>query len=94
MIDVASRYDIQPHHLLEWRRLAREGKLLLSELSEPMPEPVFAPLVIEPLTDNSLPPSKEKDSLIEIAFCDVVVRLDAPVPAKRIAEIVRSIGAA
>ena len=90
---VARRYDIQPNHLSEWRRLAREGKVVLPALSEPHSEPVFASLVIDPFTHNSALAAQVTDSRIEIAFGDVVVRLDAHIPAQRIGEIVRSIGA-
>lgn len=90
--EVARRYDMQPNHLSEWRRLAREGKLVLPALPEP--EPAFAPMVIEPLTGSSEPPGDATSSPIEISVGDVVVRLDATAPAKRIAEIVCAIGAA
>lgn len=89
--EVARRYDMQPNHLSEWRRLVREGKLVLPALPEP--EPTFAPMVIEPLTDSAEPVVEATGSPIEIVVGDVVIRMDEAVPAKRIAEIVRAIGA-
>ena len=89
--EVARRIDMQPNHLSEWRRLAREGKLVLPALPEP--DSAFAPMVIEPLTDSAEPAVEAAGSLIEIVVGDVVIRLDRAAPAKRIAEIVRAIGA-
>lgn len=89
--EVARRYDMQPNHLSEWRRQAREGKLVLPALPEP--EPAFAPMVIEPLTDSPEPLEAATGSPIEIVIGDVVIRLDEAVPAKRIAEIAHALNA-
>ena len=63
--DVATRYDILPHHLSDWRRHARQGRLALpGELMDPLTtaqssalaEPAFVPLSILPdPVDQSLP---------------------------------------
>ena len=86
---VARRYDIRPNHLSEWRRLAREGKLVLPAL----PEPSFAPMVIEPLTDCAEPVGEAPGGPVEIVVADVVIRLDRAAPAKRIAEIAHALNA-
>lgn len=84
--EVARRYDMRPNHLSEWRRRAREGKLVLPALPEP--EPGFAPMVIEELTDRTVGVG---DTTVEIVCGDVVIRLDGATPAARIAEIVRAL---
>ena len=81
----ARRYNIQPNHLSEWRRQAREGKLVLPAL----PEPVFTPMVVKPLINSAGPSDDATSSRIEISVDDVVVRVDATAPAKRIAQVVR-----
>jgi transposase len=86
--DVASRYDLRPNHLSEWRRRAREGKLVLPALPEP--EPAFAPMVIEELIDRTV---EGGGATLEIVCGDVVIRLGAQTPATRIAEIVRALSA-
>jgi len=86
--DVAERYGLRPNHLSAWRRLARDGKLVL-----PAPaveaDPVFTPMLVDPIAepeDRSLP-----TAAIEIVHLNVVVRLGANTPAQRIAEIARAL---
>ena len=90
--DVAARYDVRANHLSSWRRLAKEGKLVLPALPElePEPEPVFAPMVVEESTDRTVVAG---NATLEVVRGDVVIRLDAETPAARIAEIVRALGA-
>ena len=65
VVDVAARYDILPHHLSDWRRHARQGRLALpSDLMDGLTtspslavaEPAFVPLSILPdPVDQPLP---------------------------------------
>ena len=65
VVDVAARHDILPHHLSDWRRHARQGRLALpSDLmdglttspSAAVAEPAFVPLSILPdPVDQPLP---------------------------------------
>ena len=88
--EVARRYDLRPNHLSAWRRMARNGDLVLPA---PVAEAEFAPLVVfdvEPAqsigdTETALP-------AIEVMAGAVSVRLDGATPAGRIAEIVRALG--
>ena len=86
--DVAARYDVRANHLSSWRRLAREGKLVLPALPEP--EPAFVPMVVEELTERTVAAG---GATLEVVCGDVVIRLDTATPAARIAEIVRALDA-
>lgn len=86
---VATRYGLRPNHLSEWRRQAREGKLVLPNLDEV----VFAPLVVtEPEVSRQI--SSEAPSALEtidLIKGDVTVRLSATTSAQRIAELVAAL---
>ncbi len=88
--DVARKYDMRPNHLSGWRRLAKDGELVLPA---PEPDAGFAPLVLFDV--ESPPPTEDTEpttSVIEIMAGPVAVRLDSATPAGRIADIVRALG--
>ncbi len=88
--DVARKYDLRPNHLSAWRRMAKDGDLVLPA---PDAEAEFAPLVV---FDVETPPTAEEavpvTFTVEIMAGSVSVRLDGATPAGRIAEIVRALG--
>jgi len=85
---VARRYDLRPNHLSEWRRQAREGKLVLPAVPEDMK---FAPLVLQEENRVDVP---DCGGTLDVIRGEVTVRLDATTPAGRIAEIVHVLNAA
>lgn len=88
--DVARKYDMRANHLSSWRRMAKDGELVLPASH---PEAEFAPLVV--FDDEPPRPLEELEpatSMLEIIAGSVAVRLDGTTPAARIAEIVRALG--
>ena len=83
---VARRYDVHETQLSCWRRLAREGGLVL-----PAAEVAFAPLVVE-AEESSV--AGAAGARLEVVLDRVTVRLDAGTPAGRLAEIVSALNAA
>lgn len=91
--EVARRHGLSPQAVTTWRRLARQGKLVLpaGEAAD------FAPIVVndvapaagpgsrEPMTDQNGP----RRVLIEIEADGVIVRLPEDAAPARIADIVR-----
>jgi len=89
---VADRYGLRSNRLSEWRRLAKDGKLVLPASEGP---PGFAPLVLCDDGHPDAPPEATSTAgapLIEITVGEVMIRLDAGTSAARIAEIVRAVG--
>ena len=87
---VADRYGLRANRVSEWRRLAKDGKLILPAAAAPSG---FAPLMLcdeEPSAPSSA--GGGGAPLIEIAVGTVMIRLDAGTPTARIAEIVRAVG--
>lgn len=89
---VAARYDIQPNQLTSWRRMAKDGALVLP--ADERDEAVFAPLVVCDTQDAApVPPTDTAGGDVRIAVGDVTLHLDADTPAVRLAEIIRALEA-
>lgn len=87
--EVARRYDMKPNHLSAWRRLAREGKLVLPA---PSTEPEFAMLAVEAAPEPELagdraPANAVEAERIEIVAGSIIVRVAGTTDARRVAEI-------
>jgi transposase len=80
--EVALRVGMRPNHLSEWRRMARERKLVLPGLSGTAFVPVE--VIQEPtsVADPTLP-----QQTLDLIKGDITIRLDAGTPTLRIAEI-------
>ncbi len=82
---VARRYDLRPNHLSDWRRKAREGLLVLPAAEAGVD---FAPLVVRAEGGGI---AEASGARVEVVLDRVTVRLDAAVPAVRLAEIVSAL---
>lgn len=85
--EVARRVGMKPNHLSSWRRLAREGKLVVPDL----PGAEFVPAVLE-LTPASVEEDAKPLTAVEIVHGGTTIRLEASVSPDRIAGIVRALG--
>ena len=84
---VARRPGMRPNHLSEWRRMAREGKLVLPNLEGI----AFVPVTIDKV-DVALPELPVTDAgTLDLLKGDVTIRLPGDTPAARIAEIVAAL---
>lgn len=81
---VAQRYELIPSTVSDWRRMARQGKLVLPNLDGMD----FVPVEIEVPVAQPVPTTSS--GTIDVVTGDVAVRLDAATPAARIAEIAQA----
>ena len=82
---VARSYGVHPNQLTGWRRMARQGRLVL-----PAAEVAFAPLVVQ-AEESSV--AEAAGARLEVVLDRVTVWLDAGTPAGRLAEIVSALNA-
>ena len=82
---VAQRYDLNPNQVSDWRRLARQGRLVLPAADADM---AFAPLLVRAESSGDPGPAGAR---LDVVLDRVTVRLDAATPAGRIAEIVSAL---
>ena len=84
---VARRYELIPSTVSDWRRMARQGKLVLPNLDGID----FVPVEIEASVPVAQPSPVISSGTIDLIKGDVTVRLDAATPAARVAEIARAL---
>ena len=84
---VAKRYELIPSTVSDWRRLARQGKLVLPNLDGMD----FVPVEIQAPAPEAQPLAATSSGTIDVIKGDVTVRLDAAATATRIAEIARAL---
>ncbi len=80
--DVARRHGVQPQQVTAWRRLARQGKLVIPADGEVE----FAALMVE-----APEAAIERAATVEIDANGVVIRLPADASAERIGAIARAL---
>ena len=78
---VAKRYEIKPSCLSDWRRMAREGKLVLPNLDGMhfVPLQIEEPKLLEPVPEPTINPGT-----LDVIKGDVTVRLDTGTAPERI----------
>jgi Transposase and inactivated derivatives len=84
---VAKRYELIPSTVSDWRRMARQGKLVLPNLDGMN----FVPVEIEPPEPLAQPLPTTSSGTLDVIKGAVIIRLDAATPVKRIAEIARAL---
>ncbi len=93
--DVARRHDLAAHQLSDWRRQAREGRLVLpadamTRMPSDAPLPAFVPVSVE--VEDVGPPADAGHGVITIEIGnDLVLRVPGDVPPERAAAVTRAL---
>jgi len=88
--DVARRHGMTPQQLTGWRRLARDGKLVLPADETGM---TFAPILVDEGTPEATGPSVPEAAagLIEVETGGMVLRVPTNTLPRRLAELVSAL---
>jgi transposase len=94
--DVARRHDLAAHQLSDWRRQAREGRLVLpADAMARMPSdalPAFVPVSVEPEDVGPSADAGRTAGIITIEIgIDLVLRVPGDVPPERAAAVARAL---
>lgn len=94
--DVARRHDLAAHQLSDWRRQAREGRLVLpADAMARIPSdalPAFVPALVEPEDSGGAMDADRPSGVITIEIGgDFVLRVPGDVPAERAAAVARAL---
>lgn len=101
VVDVARRYRIIPSQLSDWRRMAREGLLILAADSMAhIASDTFVPVAVDNDVANDrmmsvkgAMPENAPEAVVEIIIAGVMLRVPAGVCADRAASLVRALKA-
>ncbi len=90
---VAKHHGLRVNQLSDWRRRAREGRLVLPAADEAlaMMVPSFAPVVVRG-EETASAASPGTGATLDVIVGAVTIRLEASTPAARLAEIVGALG--
>lgn len=86
--EVARRHGLRPNHLSAWRRMAKDGKLVIPDFAGAE----FIPVVVDPEVASVSPPIPASRTL-DVILGEVTVRMDASTSSGRLSEIVRALNA-
>lgn len=98
---VAKRHGLRANHLSDWRRRAREGRLVLPAVEGDMAMvvPAITPAFASVIVREESPPAPASTldmpapaSTLDMILGPVTIRLDSRTSADRLAEIVTALG--